>query len=339
MSVVRDEGANAEFLKASRKLEIPKTAQPLSLLPIDAIGIAVIHLLALLAFLPWFFSWTGVILAFVGQYVFGTLGISLCFHRMLTHRAFTCPRWLEHSFAILGVCCVQDTPARWVGIHRMHHQHADAQPDPHTPLVSFLWAHIGWMIFRNRQLMRLGLLSSYAKDIMRDPFYARLERHFRWVWVILGSWALFFAGGLASGLLTGHGAYDSIQFGSSLLVWGAFVRTVITWHITWSVNSVTHLWGYRNYETGESSRNNLIIGFLSNGEGWHNNHHADPRSARCGHRWWELDFTWLIIRLLAALGLAQRIIGPSVRFGRGNNAFDLNGGTADGSSHPSPAAG
>lgn len=294
-----------------RHLDIPQAAQPLRLARIDAIGIGAIHLLALLAFVPWLFSWTGVALALLGLYVFGTLGISLCFHRMLTHRGVVCPKWLEHSFAVLGVCCVQDTPARWISIHRKHHEHADEQPDPHTPLVNFLWAHIGWMLFTNRELTRRALISRYAKDVLQDPFYARLEANFLWVRVILISWALFFAGGFVAELLLGGSLLEALQFGLSLLVWGAFVRTVLVWHITWSINSVTHLWGYRNYETDESSRNNLIVGFLSNGEGWHNNHHADPRSARYGHRWWELDVTWLTIRLLSAVGLATKVIKPS----------------------------
>jgi stearoyl-CoA desaturase (delta-9 desaturase) len=169
------------------------------------------------------------------------------------------------------------------------------------------------MIIRNRQLTRLGLVSWYAKDVLRDPFYAKLERKFCWVWVVLSSWVLFFMGGFTAELLTGGRMLDAVRFGSSLLVWGVFIRTVLVWHITWSVNSVTHLWGYRSYETGESSRNNLIIGYLSNGEAWHNNHHADPRSARHGHCWWELDITWLTIRLLATLGLAQRVRLPSVQ--------------------------
>jgi fatty-acid desaturase len=278
---------------------------------IDATAIAAIHLAALLAFIPWFFSWTGVVLALLGLYVFGLLGINLCFHRLLTHRSFVCPKWLEHGLAILGLCCVQDTPARWVAIHRRHHEHADERPDPHSPLAGFLWAHIGWMIFRNSDLTRMGLVTRYSKDIMRDPFYARLERNFRWVWVILMSWAIFFAAGFVAAIALGGGMMDGIQFGLSLLVWGVFVRTVIVWHVTWSVNSVTHLWGYRNYETDEDSRNNFIIGFLANGEGWHNNHHAEPRSARHGHQWWEVDVTWLTIRLLAACGLASRIVTPS----------------------------
>jgi len=302
---------------ANSRLHIPESAQPLRLAKIDATGIAAIHLIALLAFVPWFFSWTGAVLALLGLYVFGTLGISLCFHRMLTHRGVVCRKWFEHFLAILGLCCVQDTPARWVGMHRRHHEHADEQPDPHSPLVGFLWAHIGWMIFRNRDLTRSRVVSRYAKDIMRDPFYAKLENDFRWVRVVLISWLGYFAGGFLVELVLKRSGLDAIQFGSSVLIWGVFVRTVLVWHITWSVNSVTHLWGYRNYETGESSRNNLIIGFLSNGEGWHNNHHAAPGSARFGRRWWELDVTWQTIRLLSATGLAQKIVTrpPLLRHG------------------------
>jgi stearoyl-CoA desaturase (delta-9 desaturase) len=170
---------------------------------------------------------------------------------------------------------------------------------------------MGWLVVKNRELTRLGIFERYAKDIMRDPFYARLERKFRWVWVVLASWGVFFTGGIIAELLYGGSAAEALQFGLSLLIWGVFVRTVLVWHISWSVNSVTHLWGYRNYETDESSRNNVIVGILANGEGWHNNHHADPRSARHGHLWWELDLTWLMIRLLAALGLAREVATPS----------------------------
>ncbi|MBV8455392.1 MAG: fatty acid desaturase [Acetobacteraceae bacterium] len=312
MSVTPQAGnADAGRMNANRKLDIPESARPVRLARIDATGIAAIHVIALLAFAPWFFSWTGVILAVLGLYVFGTLGISLCFHRMLAHRGFACPKWLEHSLAILGLCCIQDTPARWVGIHRRHHECPDERPDPHSPLAGFLWAHIGWMIFRNRELTRLRLISRYAKDVMRDPFYAKLEQNFRWVRVVLISWLGFFASAFLTDLALQRDLFEAVQFGLSVLIWGVFVRTVIVWHMTWSVNSVTHLWGYRNYQTDDSSRNNLIIGFLSNGEGWHNNHHAAPRSVRFGHRWWELDMTWLTIRLLGTFGLASKITTPS----------------------------
>ncbi|MEA2987323.1 MAG: sn stearoyl-lipid 9-desaturase, partial [Alphaproteobacteria bacterium] len=278
-----------------------------------AIWIVGYHLLALLAFMPWFFSWTGAILAIVGLYVFGSLGISLCYHRLLTHRGFCCPKWLEHTLAILGFCCLQDSPARWVAIHRRHHQHADEQPDPHSPLVNFFWGHVGWILVENQELNRLGIFERYARDILRDRFYKRLEQNLWRVWIIVLSWAVFFGGGFLAALGLGGTLMDAMQFGASLLVWGVFVRTVLVWHQTWAVNSVTHMWGYRNYATDESSRNNIFVGYFSNGEGWHNNHHADPRSAKYGHRWFELDTTYLTIRLLVLLGLARNVVLPNPR--------------------------
>ncbi|HEY0181382.1 MAG TPA: fatty acid desaturase [Rhodopila sp.] len=275
-----------------------------------AITVGVYHLVALLAVLPWFFSWTGVVLAVLGLYVFGSLGINLCYHRLLTHRGLVCPKWLEHGFAILGVCSMQDTPARWVAVHRRHHEHSDRQDDPHSPLVDFLWGHVGWMLMENRDLVRLGIYDRYAKDILRDPFYRRMERTPLYPIILLGSWVVFFVGGFAAGMLDGAGTAGALQFGASLLIWGVFVRTVVVWHITWSVNSAAHLWGYRNYETGEQSRNNWVVALISNGEGWHNNHHADSRSARHGHRPWEVDVVFATIRGLALLGLAWDVAMP-----------------------------
>lgn len=269
------------------------------------------HLLALLAFVPWFFSWTGVIVAIVAARLSGLLGINICYHRLLTHRGFKCPKWFEHVLAIIAICCVQDTPARWVAVHRRHHQHADEQPDPHSPLVNFLWGHIGWVVIKNPELSRLGIYDRYAKDILRDPFYVALERNFLQLKIILAQWVVFFGLGFLAELLTGGTLGEAYQFGLSLLVWGVFARTVFVWHQTWAVNSVTHMWGYRNYQTDEDSRNNVFIGLLAHGEGWHNNHHADPRSARHGHKWWEFDSTYLTIRLFEMVGLAKDIVGPN----------------------------
>ena len=151
---------------------------------------------------------------------------------------------------------------------------------------------------------------------MRDPFYAGLEDSVAAVVVILTSWALFFVAGFAASWLLGGTLKEAVQFGASIFVWGVFVRTVLVWHISWSVNSVAHLWGYRNYATGEGSRNNLLVGFLSNGEGWHNNHHAHPDAAMHGHRWWEFDVTYRTIRMLAVLGLARDIVMPPRYTGR-----------------------
>jgi fatty-acid desaturase len=291
------------------RLALPEGVDRRRIIWANAISLMVYHAIALLAVLPWFFSWTGVVLAILGLYVFGTLGINLCYHRLLAHRGLVVPRWLEHGLAILGVCCMQDTPARWVAVHRRHHEHSDERADPHSPLVNFFWGHMGWILLDNPELGRLRIYERYSRDILRDNFYRRLERN-RWLAVVLTSWAMFFLAGLVAALALGDRTPQAIQFGASVLVWGVFVRTVLVWHITWSVNSVTHLWGYRNYETDEASRNNVFIGLISNGEGWHNNHHVSPRSARHGHRWWELDVTWLTIRLLGLVGLARRIATP-----------------------------
>jgi stearoyl-CoA desaturase (delta-9 desaturase) len=273
-----------------------------------AISFALYHALALLAFVPWLFSWTGLTICLFGTYVFGTLGINLCFHRLLTHRSFTCPKWLEHGLAILGVCCLQDTPARWVAVHRLHHQHSDEPKDPHSPLVTFFWGHMGWLLTPNFALSRMDLYERYAKDLLRERFYMNLERRLFWVWINLVLWVVFYTAGFVIGWATTGELTGGVQFGLSLLVWGVFVRTVLVWHITWSVNSVTHMWGYRNYDTDENSRNNVFVGLWSNGEGWHNNHHAQPRAAAHGHKWWEFDVTYLTIRFLYLVGLAHDIV-------------------------------
>ncbi|MAT71512.1 MAG: acyl-CoA desaturase [Planctomycetaceae bacterium] len=295
-----------------RALDRPETAvNPVRVRWKYAIGIPLVHVLACLAFVPYFFSWTGVVLAVLGLYVFGTLGINLCYHRLLTHQGFVTPKWLEHFFAILGVCTLQDTPACWVAMHRIHHRHSDERPDPHSPLVDFLWGHCGWLMFVNRDFTNVNYYEKYTRDILRDKFYRKLERGSNWLYVYLASMFVFFVPGFLIGYASG-GAAAGLQFGLSLLVWGVFVRTVATWHITWSVNSVTHVWGYRNYDTSDNSRNNVLVGLWSNGEGWHNNHHADQRAAAHGHKWWEFDVTWLTIRVLEKLGLARDVVLPRV---------------------------
>jgi stearoyl-CoA desaturase (delta-9 desaturase) len=145
---------------------------------------------------------------------------------------------------------------------------------------------------------------------MHDPFYAWIERTYAWLWIPFVSWIIFFVVSFAAAIGLNGTISQAVQFGLSVLIWGIFVRTVIHWHFTWSVNSVTHRWGYRNYDTADHSRNNALIALISNGEGWHNNHHADPRSARHGHRWWEIDVAWLLIRLLMWLGLARDVALP-----------------------------
>ena len=277
------------------------------------ISIVLVHLLALLALVPWLFSWTGVALCIAGHYVFGMLGVTLGYHRLLTHRGFKCPKWLEHTLAVLGVCTLQDTPARWVALHRRHHQHSDEQPDPHSPLVNFLWGHIGWLLVVNRETETAEFYDRYARDLLRDPFYLWFERKLRWLWVYVAHAALFFVAGLAIGWAWTGNAIGGVQFGASLLVWGVLVRTVLVWHVTWSVNSLSHVWGYRSHETDDNSRNNWLVALLAHGEGWHNNHHAQQQAAAHGHRWWEVDFTWWTVRLMEAVGLARDVVRPKAK--------------------------
>jgi stearoyl-CoA desaturase (delta-9 desaturase) len=222
------------------------------------------------------------------------------------------PKWFEHSLALLGVCTMQDSPACWVAMHRIHHKHSDEQPDPHSPWVNFFWGHCGWLMVENRDFLNINYYQRFSRDILRDPFYMKLERNRKWLWVYAAHTILFFLVGFAIGLSLRGTAMEAVQFGASLVVWGVFVRTVFTWHITWSVNSVTHVWGYRNYETNDNSRNNILVGLWSNGEGWHNNHHHDQRAASHGHHWWEFDVTWLTIRVLEKIGLVKNVVRPRV---------------------------
>ncbi len=303
-------------------LELPEAVQPVMVEWGYTFAMLSIHALSLLVLLPYYFSWTGVALAIVGQ-LYGLFGITLCYHRLLTHRGFTCSKSLEHFLALIGVCCLQDTPARWVAVHRMHHQHSDRRPDPHSPLVSFLWAHIGWVLVRHRVHSNVMLFEQYARDILRDPFYLRLERKLAWFWIYAAHAAIYYLAGLAIGWLATGQWSTAVQFASSVLVWGVFVRTVAVWHCTWAVNSVTHIWGYRNYETGDDSRNHWLVAALAHGEGWHNNHHSDQRAASHGHQWWEFDPTFAVIRVMEWLGLARNVVRPRVwREGRVNRVGD-----------------
>lgn len=299
-----------KMIKKDQKLALPDGVVPLRLDWPNVLMIGGYHAAALLAFLPNYFSWSAVIVALVTARLSGLLGINIAYHRLLAHRGFKCPKWFEHALVVIAICCVEDTPARWVAVHRRHHEHPDDQSDPHSPLAGFFWGHIGWLLFKNPELSRLGIYDRYAKDILKDRFYVALERNYWQLKIIIIQWGVFFTGGFLVELLLGGSMASAIQFGTSILIWGVFVRTVFVWHQTWTVNSVTHLWGYRNYATDEASRNNFVIGYLAHGEGWHNNHHADPHSARHGHRWWEFDSTYLMIRLFAAVGLASDIATP-----------------------------
>ena len=294
-----------------QRIPTPEATQPLKIQWQYAIVLTVVHVVALTAFLPWLFTWSGLILAILGHFLFGMFGITIGYHRLLTHRGFTCPKWLEHTLALLGICNLQDSPARWVAIHRMHHQHSDKQPDPHSPLVNFLWGHVGWVVCRHRDLDTTSHYERYVRDLLRDPFYLQLERKQGWFFVYTAhALIIMLVGAIFGYLIHGGNSSEALRYAASWGVWAVAVRTVFVLHGTWSVNSIAHLFGYRNYETRDHSTNNWLVALISHGEGWHNNHHAEPRSAIHGHRWWEYDMSWWVISTWERIGLAKDVVRP-----------------------------
>jgi len=271
--------------------------------------LAAVHLIGFLAVFPLFFTWSGLVVAILGHFIFGMLGITIGYHRLLTHRGFTCSKWLEYSLATMGMFNLQDSPARWVAIHRIHHRHSDQQADTHSPLVSFFWGHVGWVLYRHRDTNHTLRYGRYVPDLLRDPYYRSLERNSAWFLVFFIHAIVIVAIGAVFGYFAG-GAGGAIHYALSWAVWGVALRTVFVLHGTWSVNSLAHLYGYRNYETRDQSTNNWLVALIAHGEGWHNNHHADPRSAAHGHRWWEIDMSWWVIRGFEVLGLARNVVRP-----------------------------
>lgn len=261
------------------------------------IVIIAIHFGALLAFWPAMFTLKAVATALVLQAVCA-MGITIGYHRLLTHRSFRCSRPVEYFLTLLGCLNLQGGPIKWVATHRLHHQHSDEEQDPHSPLHGFFWSHVIWCFTYDPAFDAYKSYSQYAKDLARDRGQVFLERT-----VVL--WQLVLAGALY------------LWGGWPAVVWGVFVRLVYVYHITWFVNSASHTWGYRTYETTDVSRNLWWVALLSFGEGWHNNHHAYPRSARHGLRFWEFDASWLVIRAMAALGLASDIRLPEQGASRG----------------------
>src|ERR1700716_2900388 len=182
---------------ANERLMLPAGVMPFQLNWPYILVIGAYHVAALLAFMPGYFSWSGLIVAMLGTHLCGLFGINLCYHRLLTHRGLKCPKWLEHAMVVIAMSCLQETPARWVAIHRRHHQFADEQPDPHSPLASFFWSHIGWILVDQPQPSCLGISQRYAKDILPDRLYVALERHNWLVWINPGQMSPFFGAGFA----------------------------------------------------------------------------------------------------------------------------------------------
>jgi sn-1 stearoyl-lipid 9-desaturase len=249
------------------------------------IALVIFHIGAVCAFLPGLFSWQAVGVAVLLHWITGGLGITLGWHRLLSHRSFQVPKWLEYFFALCGTLALQGGIIWWVGLHRHHHLHSDEDIDHHDSKKGFLWSHVRWMCF---EIPAESDIPRFTKDIVNDKFYQFLNSYFFPLQVVLGV-VLYLIG--------------SWPF----VFWGVFARLVIVYHCTWLVNSATHKFGYRNFETTDNSTNCWWVALTTYGEGWHNNHHAYQYSARHGMKWWELDITWITIQVLQLLGLATKV--------------------------------
>ncbi|MBV8374026.1 MAG: fatty acid desaturase [Candidatus Eremiobacteraeota bacterium] len=259
---------------------------------LNGIGLAVVHACALAAVVPAFFSWQVLGLVAIIAYLTGVLGITLCYHRTLTHRSLRLRKPLEYALATIGTLAMQGDPITWVATHRKHHAHADREGDPHSIHLGFKWAHMDWLYRHNSDLPSEEEIQRFAPDLCADPYYRALRYLGLPLQVALGLVLLAIGGW-------------------SWVVWGIFVRLVFCYHSTWLVNSAAHMLGYRTYQTSDRSTNCWWVALISFGEGWHNNHHAFPFSARHGLRWFEIDLTWWHVKLLAFLRLADRIKVPS----------------------------
>jgi fatty-acid desaturase len=253
---------------------------------ITTIALAVFHAGAVAAF---FFIDYGAILAAAVLYaVAGMLGIGMCYHRLLTHRAYKTFKPVEYFLTWCATLALEGGPIFWVATHRIHHQHSDRDGDPHTPREGTWWAHMGWIVTGAGVHQDATVLARFVPDLARDRVHVALST---WHWtsnVVVGLALL---------------AYGGVPY----VLWGIFFRTTLGLHCTWLVNSATHKWGSRRFDTRDDSTNSWWVALLTFGEGWHNNHHAHPTSARHGLTWYEIDPNWAGIRALRALGLAWDI--------------------------------
>jgi fatty-acid desaturase len=247
---------------------------------------AAFHLGAIAAF--FFFSWPAFFTAVALYWISLSFGIGMGYHRLFTHRAYKVPKPIEYFLAICGTLALEGGPLFWVATHRVHHQFADKHGDPHTPRDGKWWSHILWMMVGESTHCDIEKCGKYAPDMVKDKFLVWLSTY-HYLPLIAVSIGLY--------------AYGGLPF----LLWGTFFRVTLGLHATWMVNSLTHLWGSRRFATRDDSRNNWFVALLSFGEGWHNNHHAHPTSARHGLAWYELDITWMTIWLLEKFGLAKAV--------------------------------
>jgi len=276
------------------------------MLNLAGVILPVIGLIAAIILL-WGVAFNGVHLAILaGMYIITALGITVGYHRFFTHRSFKTPRFMEVILVILGSMAVEGSVMQWVAVHRRHHQHSDDHDDPHSPhthgdsvwgMIRGMWhAHMGWIVGA-----RAPGLARYAQDLRKDKLILWMSRLFP-LWVLLGLLLPAVLGGLIT--MTWTGALLGF-------LWGGLVRVFCVHHVTWSINSVCHIWGTKAFKSSDESRNNAIFGVLAMGEGWHNNHHAFPTSARHGLRWWQVDISYLVIWGMSKVGLARDVRIPS----------------------------
>ncbi len=253
----------------------------------------------------WGLGWVEVAI-FVGMYLVTGLGVTIGYHRYFTHKSFETGPVMRAVLGIAGSMSIEGSIFRWVAFHRCHHQHSDHEADPHSPhghgtgfmgvLKGAYRAHLGWMLDTSDK----GL-ERYVADLKKDRVTVVVSNLFP-VWMALSLIIPAVIGGLVT-----------MSWGGALLgfVWGGLVRVLVVHHATWSVNSVCHLWGTRAYKSHDESRNNPVVGVLALGEGWHNNHHAFPTSARHGLKWWQFDISWIVIRVMEKLGLVWKVRVPT----------------------------
>jgi len=253
---------------------------------VTAIFMLLFHVGAVAAL--FFFSWEPFLLAIFLYWVGGSLGIGIGYHRLLTHRGYKTPKWVEYFLTTCAVLALEGGPIFWVATHRIHHQYSDKEGDPHSPRDGKWWAHVGWILVGKSMHHDTKTLSRYVPDLAKDKFHVWITKYHYVPMIVLGL-ALLAIGGIP------------------YLLWGVCFRTVLGLHATWLVNSATHIWGSRRFQTRDDSTNSWWVALFSFGEGWHNNHHAHPVSSRHGLTWYEIDLNWYGIWLLSKLGLARDV--------------------------------
>lgn len=237
-----------------------------------------------------FYINTPNLIAFAVMYAISGLGITLAYHRLMAHRSFAVPKWLERILVTCGALAMEGGPVKWCAHHRMHHSNPDTERDPHNSHGGFFFCHISWTFKYRPEFDSQSKLRKFSRDITSDPYY-------RWLDTTMGQ---FLPQLTAALILLAIG-------GVGMMLCGIFLRMTAVYHATWCVNSATHFFGYRNYEINDRSRNTWWVALITFGEGWHNNHHAFQHVVEAGHKWWEVDVTMMVIRVMKAFGLVTKM--------------------------------